>query len=1006
MGHTEGKTKYRSSVKGDPMIRRIAAVAGLAILLGSAVVAQARDDTKVYFFGNSLVHHISEDDDDTNVPHWLNEMAKAAGKGFASDGQWGFLRNFAEDLPAKPNWKFNGVKRVWSPSRQSFREAGFDAVIMSPTNFIQYQKPDVPYHGENPSGVSPLDAMLQVFDWTHQQSPQSRLFIYEGWADMGTFTRRFPPSARSLRRYHAFNLADYHGWYEDLIETLAVARPDHQVQLIPVGPILSQLLGEDGILSGLPAESFYTDDAPHGTSSLYLLAAMITYASLYNEAPPADFRPPSKLHPDVVDKYQEISATIWNAMPEVQALSRMPKPEPQAGPAPVETAAAQDAIVLPERSAVVLPPSGLRPEGVPVLGLGLNGISDWSTQHPFLDLMKSARGWVGHADGQWGAASTDSLIAGGHLDANGWPVSIPDGINALESVFLTDQSEDAKSLVGRYVLLYDGSGEIALAGRARRATYKEGRIEFTYSPGEGPVGIKLATINANDPIRNIRVMHENHVEMYEAGALFNPAWINLIQDVRSVRFMDWMKTNGSSVQTWDDRPRMSDATWSREGVPLDVMLKLANQIGVDPWFTLPHLVDDAYVRQFAETVKAGLDPGLKAHVEYSNEVWNQIFEQAAWARDQATRLWGEIDSGWMQFYGLRAAQVMDIWTEVYGEEASDRLVRVVTTHTGWPGLEEAILRAPLAYLSLGRMPQDSFDAYAVTGYFGYEMGTEAMAPRMSGWLDESEARAVKEGEAQGLRRVALREYVKKTRFDAAIAPVTLALQEGSLRELTQEIFPYQAAVARKAGLRLVMYEGGSHVTALGPLVNNDRLTAFFTEFSYSPEMAKLYELLLAGWVQAGGTMFNAFVDVAPATKWGSWGALRHLDDSNPRWDMLMAFNAAGPGEWEQRDISDFNNGITRVAGTGNQRLQGTAHEDVLIAGSGNDTLVSGGGDDILHGGDGTDKALLPGAPEEYRFEKKGTRFVAFGPRGVIRMQSVEELLFEGAAGQSIQVDSF
>lgn len=988
------------------MIRRIVAVAGLAIFMGGAVLAQTRDDSKVYFFGNSLVHHLSEDDDDTNVPHWLDQLAKTAGKGFATDGQWGFLRTFAEGLPPRPNWGFSGVKRAWSPGRQSFGEAGFDAVVLTPANFIQYQKPDVPYDGENPSGVSPLDAMLQVFDFAHQQSPQSRLFIYEGWADMGTFTRSFPPNARSLRRYHAYNLEDYHDWYEDLIETLAVARPDHQTQLIPVGSILSQVLSKDGVLAGLPAESFYTDDAPHGTSSLYFLAAMITYASLYNEAPPAGFQPPSKLHPDIVDKYPEIAAAIWEAMPDVQALGRAQITAPQAVIAPIETVQAPAADILPERSPVVLPPSGLRPDGVPVLGMGLNGISDWSTQHPFLDIMKSARSWVGHSADQWGAAPTEALVAGGHLDENGWPVSIPDGIIAVESVFLTEQHEGAKSLAGRYRLTYDGKGDISLFGRARRASYGEGRIDFTYTPGDGLVGVKLKAIDANDPIRNIRVLHEDHLAMYEAGALFNPVWIDLIQDLRSVRFMDWMMTNGSPVKTWEDQPQMTDATWSQWGVPLEVMIKLANRIGADPWFTLPHMADDAYVRQFAQAVKDGLDPGLKAHVEYSNEVWNQIFEQARWARDQATQLWGETDTGWMQFYGLRSAEVMDIWTDVYGDEASDRLVRVVSTHTGWPGLEEDILRAPLAYLSLGRMPEQSFDAYAVTGYFGYELGTDAMSQRMSGWLDQSEARAVKAGEAQGLRRVALREYVKKARFEAAIAPVTLTLQEGSLRELTQEIFPYQAAVARKAGLRLVMYEGGTHISALGPLVNDDRLTDFFTEYNYTPEMAKLYELLLAGWVQSGGTMFNAFVDVAPATKWGSWGALRHLDDSNPRWDMLMAFNAAQPGEWEQRDVSDFNNGITRIAGTGNQRLQGTAHEDVLIAGSGNDTLVSSGGDDVLHGGEGTDKALLPGAPEDYRFEQTEQHFLANGPRGVVQMRSIEELLFEGAVGRSMQVADF
>jgi hypothetical protein len=32
--------------------------------------------------------------------------------------------------------------------------------------------------------------------------------------------------------------------------------------------------------------------------------------------------------------------------------------------------------------------------------------------------------------------------------------------------------------------------------------------------------------------------------------------------------------------------------------------------------------------------------------------------------------------------------------------------------------------------------------------------------------------------------------------------------------------------------------------------------------------------------------FNAFVDVAAPSRWGSWGALRHLTDDNPRWQVL------------------------------------------------------------------------------------------------------------------------
>ena len=48
----------------------------------------------------------------------------------------------------------------------------------------------------------------------------------------------------------------------------------------------------------------------------------------------------------------------------------------------------------------------------------------------------------------------------------------------------------------------------------------------------------------------------------------------------------------------------------------------------------------------------------------------------------------------------------------------------------------------------------------------------------------------------------------------------------------------------------------------------------------------LYGELLAGWQMLSDAPFNAFVDVYRPGKWGSWGALRHLGDDNPRWQAL------------------------------------------------------------------------------------------------------------------------
>ena len=527
------------------------------------------------------------------------------------------------------------------------------------------------------------------------------------------------------------------------------------------------------------------------------------------------------------------------------------------------------------------------------MAFGLNGISDWSTQHPFIDLMKSARPWIGHLPGRWGGLEFETMLRNGVFDANGWPRRVPTEITKLETLVLTDQPDDASHLAGRYHVTFDGQGSLGVTGSGRVIKRGPGLRVFSYTPGAGAVGIAISATDVDDPIRNIRIVHERHLRHLGEEQVFNPLWLTHLQRTETVRFMDWMDTNNSTVQTWEDLPKTSDFSYAWRGVPLPVMIELANRIGADAWFALPHLSNDDLVRRFAQTVHDTLAPEQTVYVEYSNEVWNFIFHQAQWASQQAEKLWGEIGDGWMQFYGMRSAEIMSIWTEVFGEEANARLKRVVSVHTGWPELEKAALFGENATAALGRPPAEMFDAYAVTGYFGYELGEPATLQDV---LDEAETAAELAGEAEGLSRVALREYVQQHRFDDVLEFAETQVRDGSLRELTETLWPYHAAAARDAGLELIMYEGGTHAAATGELHQDERLVAFLIAFNYSEQMGTLYDEALAAWARFTDSPFNAFVDVAPPSQWGSWGALRHLNDDNPRWRALKKHHSGQPGE--------------------------------------------------------------------------------------------------------------
>ncbi len=583
---------------------------------------------------------------------------------------------------------------------------------------------------------------------------------------------------------------------------------------------------------------------------------------------------------------------------------------------------------------------------------------------------------------------------------NGWLKAMPPDASSVQTFILSSLPEEATSLTGRYRLRYEGEGILTvIGGYTEILSQRPGEIWFRFRPGGDGTAI---SITATDPkgtgnhIRNISILHERNIVLYEAGGIFNPDWIERIKSFRSLRFMDWMFTNGSAVTHWEERPKVGNYTYVDGGPPIEIMVSLANKIGADPWFNMPHMADDTYVRNFAKQVRNTLDPRLRAYVEYSNEMWNWAFPQTHWALSQANQRWGEdaAPNAWLQFYGLRAAEIARIWDSVFMPNAESRLINVIGTHTGWPGLEEGILQAPLYVAedpTSNSAPVGSFDAYAVTGYFGLELGGNR-AKEVLIWIAESKVKA--ETDAANLPLQAQGAHILTHRYNYATKLAAEALRVGSVSEIVNDFYRYQASVAAANGLDLVMYEGGTHVVAMGEYSENQELTDFFHHFNYSMEMADLYQILLEGWRDVGGTLFNAFVDVSDPSQYGSWGALRHLDDENPRWDVLNNFNDTVAAWWETRDADAFDQGLFLNGTSGADILAGTVEEDILLGGQGNDTLIGYGGEDRLHGGTGQDTAWLIGSRSDYSFEADGDTLIATHSSGRTFLTDVETIIFD------------
>jgi hypothetical protein len=518
------------------------------------------------------------------------------------------------------------------------------------------------------------------------------------------------------------------------------------------------------------------------------------------------------------------------------------------------------------------------------LGVGLNGIAEWSTQLPFLDAFKSSRKWITQCqdgdpqcNGEWDTNEYSLL----NLDKDGWVKSLPEPREAakytqVSTLLLREIPNRYPS--GKYIVFYEGEGTIVYGLDAQKdeAASVPGRDVINVNSAEGG-GIYI-TIKSTDPkktgdyIRNIRVVRAEKESLYAKDEIFNPAFIDKIKDFKFIRFMDWMGTNGSEQKEWFARPTPHTISYALRGVPLEVMVALSNKINAVPWFNMPHMATDQYITNFAQLVKQRLKANLKVYVEFSNEVWNWQFPQAHYALQQGQARWGK-DKGdaYMQWYGMRTAEMCNLWKSVFAEQ-KNRVMCVMSTQTAWQGLENSVLDCSY-WVAEGNKPcyQNGIDAYAISGYFGGSLGAPENSTTVESWLKDQDGGFGKA--LQQLRQGGLLKDSKDNLLDV------------------YNSFIYHVDVARKKGLALVAYEGAQHILGYAGVENNQKLEKFFIQLNRQGAMYDLYTELLNHWKTSGGTLFMHFVDIASPSKWGSWGALEYVEqNTSPKYQALIDFN--------------------------------------------------------------------------------------------------------------------
>lgn len=291
------------------------------LILGMLIPAfgQAQDTLKTYIFGHSLINHQAQvnitPSNETSVPHWFHFLAEEAGENYAVAGQYGFMGGHARNLPPSAQWGFDSVAAAWNDNVQTFADADFDNIMVTPGNFMQWQGPAVNYWNDT---ISPLGATNTVFDYVNAQEDSLVLYVYENWPDMaGYLANGFPPTQTEWNNYNTYLNGHFHDWFIEYHDSLMLAHPNHCVRMIPTGPVISGLLSQSPF-NQIAIDTLYEDDAPHGRPTIYFLAALVTYMAMYEQPAPLTYTVDPIIDPIVANNYAAAVTYIWN---ELQAFN-------------------------------------------------------------------------------------------------------------------------------------------------------------------------------------------------------------------------------------------------------------------------------------------------------------------------------------------------------------------------------------------------------------------------------------------------------------------------------------------------------------------------------------------------------------------------------------------------------------------------------------------------------------------------------------------------------------
>ncbi len=344
------------------------------------------------------------------------------------------------------------------------------------------------------------------------------------------------------------------------------------------------------------------------------------------------------------------------------------------------------------------------------LGIGLNGIADWSTQWAFVDLFRAHRNWIIQHIEKLNNLYIWSLNENITLTKDGYPSVIPHE-RQIVTIMLRDVQQRWPN--GKYHVYYDGDGVIEFGFDAKVVENDKNKMLIMVNLSQvldNGVFMKIKKTNPNNPIRNIRVVMHTFEYVYEQLP-FHPLFLDRLTMFKTIRFMDW--TIQDDIISWDNRTTKTRFPLGNGGVAYEDMIHLCNILKTNCWLNVPYAADDDYIFQLATLVLKLIRTDVKIYIEYTNEAWNEAFNSGLYCIKMGQKLGLSSDPVIARnlFYSKRSQEMIKIFQQVFKSE-SDRVVLVLGTFTVMPIMSERILSYNDAYKSHSNI------MLAITGYFG------------------------------------------------------------------------------------------------------------------------------------------------------------------------------------------------------------------------------------------------------------------------------------------------